>query len=44
MVIILFYSRMLDQAQYSLISPFFNSYSFKAGVHFRFKRETLKVI
>ena len=32
----LFYVNMLDQTQYSLISLFFNSYSFKTGVHFRF--------
>ena len=35
-VCILCYVNMLDQAQYSFFSPFFNSYSFKTGVHFRF--------
>ena len=35
---------MLDQTQYRLISPFSNDNFFKTGVHFRFKRETLKVI
>ena len=35
---------MLDQIQYSLISPFFHSYAFKTGVHWGFYREILKVI
>ena len=34
---------MLDQTQYSLISPFC-SYSFKTGVHFWFYCEILNVI
>ena len=43
-VCVLFYVTMLDQTQYSLISPFSNDNFFKTGVHFRFERETLKVI
>ena len=35
---------MLDQTQYILIIPFSNDILFKAGIHFRFWRETLKVI
>ena len=34
---------MLNQTQYSLISPFCNE-QIKTGVHFRFPRETLKVV